>query len=160
MVNGTRVKVLRCETVLVGRAGHFIDDALTIACGEGAIRCLELQREGKGRHGCARFSCAAFQLLPERCKLMPRYRLLIEYDGSGLRAGNCRTTSQLCRACLKTPLKNCTVQHCLVYGAGRTDAGVHALAQVAHVDLPKSWDPFVLAQRDQRQCASLQSERG
>ena len=49
MVNGTRIKVLRCErTDALGEAGSFIDDGLTIACGEGAIRCLELQREGKG----------------------------------------------------------------------------------------------------------------
>jgi methionyl-tRNA formyltransferase len=49
MVNGTRVKVLRCERIDVhGVAGTFVDDALTIACGDGAIRSLELQREGKG----------------------------------------------------------------------------------------------------------------
>ncbi len=49
MVNDMRIKVLRCETVAAqGKPGHFIDDALTIACGEDAIRCIELQREGKG----------------------------------------------------------------------------------------------------------------
>jgi methionyl-tRNA formyltransferase len=49
MVNGTRIKVLRCERVDAhGVAGTFVDDALTVACGDGAIRCLELQREGKG----------------------------------------------------------------------------------------------------------------
>ena len=49
MVNGTRIKVLCCERVDAhGDAGTFIDDFLTIACGDGAIRCLELQREGKG----------------------------------------------------------------------------------------------------------------
>ncbi len=49
MVNGTRVKVLRCALANgSGKAGTFIDDALTIACGQGAIQCLELQREGKG----------------------------------------------------------------------------------------------------------------
>jgi methionyl-tRNA formyltransferase len=49
MVNGTRIKVLRCERVEAsGQQGHFIDEALTIACGEGAIHCIELQREGKG----------------------------------------------------------------------------------------------------------------
>ena len=49
LVNGTRIKVLHCERVDVrGGAGTFIDDALTIACSDGAVRCLELQREGKG----------------------------------------------------------------------------------------------------------------
>lgn len=45
---------------------------------------------------------------------------------------------------LETAIKQIHGEHCLVYGAGRTDTGVHALAQVAHVDLPKEWDPFVL----------------
>jgi methionyl-tRNA formyltransferase len=48
-VNGTRIKVLQCSLAEgTGAAGTFIDDALTIACGSGAIRCLVLQREGKG----------------------------------------------------------------------------------------------------------------
>jgi methionyl-tRNA formyltransferase len=49
MVNGTRIKALRCQSVEAsGPPGCFINDALTIACGKGAIRCIELQREGKG----------------------------------------------------------------------------------------------------------------
>ncbi len=49
LVNGTRIKVLKCEVVnKQGTAGTFLDDALTIACGHNAIRCIELQREGKG----------------------------------------------------------------------------------------------------------------
>jgi methionyl-tRNA formyltransferase len=49
MVNGTRVKVLQCVLENVqGQAAHFVNDALTIACGENAIRCSTLQREGKG----------------------------------------------------------------------------------------------------------------
>ncbi len=47
--NGTRIKVLQCETAGgSGEAGAFIDDHLTIACGSGALRLLKLQREGKG----------------------------------------------------------------------------------------------------------------
>ena len=43
-----RVKVLRCELAAgQGAPGDLIDDRLTIACGEGAIRVLELQRAGK-----------------------------------------------------------------------------------------------------------------
>lgn len=49
MVNGARIKVLACE-VTEGSAnpGTFIDDQLAVACGEGALRLLKLQREGKG----------------------------------------------------------------------------------------------------------------
>ena len=43
-----RVKILRCElTHGSGAAGELLDDLLSIACGEGAIRILELQRAGK-----------------------------------------------------------------------------------------------------------------
>lgn len=44
-----RVKALRCEVVAgSGAAGEVIDDRLTIACASGAVRLLEVQREGKG----------------------------------------------------------------------------------------------------------------
>ena len=43
-----RVKILRCALVAGGgAAGTIIDDHLTIACGDGAIRISELQRAGK-----------------------------------------------------------------------------------------------------------------
>jgi methionyl-tRNA formyltransferase len=43
-----RVKILRCELVEgSGTPGELLDDRLTIACKEGAIRILELQRAGK-----------------------------------------------------------------------------------------------------------------
>jgi methionyl-tRNA formyltransferase len=48
-VNGTRIKVLLCDIVEAqGKAGTFLDDRLTIACGSRALRLLKLQREGKG----------------------------------------------------------------------------------------------------------------
>ncbi len=48
-VNGARVKVLKCRvSEATGEAGEFIDDTLTIACGDGALHLSELQREGKG----------------------------------------------------------------------------------------------------------------
>jgi len=44
-----RVKVLACEPIAgeTGASGEVLDDALTIACGEGALRLLRLQREGR-----------------------------------------------------------------------------------------------------------------
>ncbi|RQH10748.1 methionyl-tRNA formyltransferase [Bradyrhizobium sp. RP6] len=51
-----RVKILRCELAKgSGAAGEVLDDQLTIACGEGAIRIIELQREGKARMQAADF---------------------------------------------------------------------------------------------------------
>ncbi len=43
-----RVKILRCERVQgTGTPGEVLDDHLTVACGDGAIRIIELQRAGK-----------------------------------------------------------------------------------------------------------------
>jgi methionyl-tRNA formyltransferase len=43
-----RIKILRCEPAKgSGAPGEVLDDRLTIACGDGAIRILELQRAGK-----------------------------------------------------------------------------------------------------------------
>lgn len=48
-VNGERIKLL-ASTVAEGRGvpGEVLDDVLTVACGEGAVRLLRLQRAGKG----------------------------------------------------------------------------------------------------------------
>jgi methionyl-tRNA formyltransferase len=48
-INGARIKALRCEIEEgKGKPGTALDDQLTIACGDGAVRLLEVQREGKG----------------------------------------------------------------------------------------------------------------
>ncbi|MDA9440488.1 methionyl-tRNA formyltransferase [Bradyrhizobium sp. CCBAU 51745] len=55
-LENARVKILRCALAEgSGAPGAVLDDQLTIACGEGAIRILELQREGKGRMQAADF---------------------------------------------------------------------------------------------------------
>jgi methionyl-tRNA formyltransferase len=51
-----RVKILRCEPAQGrGAAGQLLDDQLTVACGEGAIRLLELQRAGRAPMKAAEF---------------------------------------------------------------------------------------------------------
>jgi methionyl-tRNA formyltransferase len=51
-----RVKILRCELARgSGAPGDLIDEHLTIACGEGALRILELQRAGKAPMKAAEF---------------------------------------------------------------------------------------------------------
>ena len=49
MIAGSRVKLLNVEAVnRQGVAGIALDDHLTIACGDGAVRVVNLQREGRG----------------------------------------------------------------------------------------------------------------
>jgi methionyl-tRNA formyltransferase len=55
-VNGARIKVLHAEAVAgQGEAGAALDDQLTFATGAGAIRFIELQREGKGAMAASEF---------------------------------------------------------------------------------------------------------
>ena len=71
---------------------------------------------------------------------MPRFKLTIEYDGSGF-VGWQRQINGLA---VQQALEEAAYAYCqtkiTVHGAGRTDAGVHAFAQVAHVDLPRNDD--------------------
>lgn len=55
-LDAARVKILRCELAKgSGAPGEVLDHNLTIACGEGAIRIIELQREGKARMQASEF---------------------------------------------------------------------------------------------------------
>ncbi|MGB1875681.1 MAG: tRNA pseudouridine(38-40) synthase TruA [Rhodospirillaceae bacterium] len=71
---------------------------------------------------------------------MPRFKLTIEYDGTGF-VGWQRQINGLS---VQQVMEEAALAYCqtkiIVHGAGRTDAGVHALAQVAHVDLPRNDD--------------------
>lgn len=75
---------------------------------------------------------------------MPRYKLTIEYDGTGFYGWQMQADQATVQGVLEKALEHIQGVHILVQGAGRTDTGVHAIEQVAHVDLPKPWDPFVL----------------
>jgi tRNA pseudouridine38-40 synthase len=55
-------------------------------------------------------------------------------------AGRCRTTARLGAGRADRAIEAFTGERIVVNGAGRTDAGVHALGQVAHIDLAKEWD--------------------
>jgi tRNA pseudouridine38-40 synthase len=68
---------------------------------------------------------------------MPRYKLTVEYDGRGLVGWQRQAKGLSVQEILETAVERFCGKRLTVHGAGRTDAGVHALAQVAHVDLPR-----------------------
>jgi tRNA pseudouridine38-40 synthase len=70
---------------------------------------------------------------------VPRYKLTIEYDGTLFAGWQMQADRDTVQGVLTTALTAMCHHPVKVAGAGRTDAGVHATGQVAHVDLEKEW---------------------
>jgi tRNA pseudouridine38-40 synthase len=71
---------------------------------------------------------------------MPRYKLTIEYDGTPFVGWQAQDNGVSVQGLIADAITAFAGERAALQGAGRTDAGVHALGQVAHVDLAKDWD--------------------
>jgi len=76
---------------------------------------------------------------------MPRYALLIEYHGAPFSGWQRQSHQPSVQGAVEAALDRLG-PHPGIMAAGRTDAGVHASGQVAHVDLERDWDPFRLSE--------------
>ncbi len=72
---------------------------------------------------------------------MPRFRLTIEYDGTPYLGWQRQADGRSVQQAVEEAILRISGEDRRIITAGRTDAGVHALGQVAHVDLLKDWSP-------------------
>ncbi|RCL00627.1 MAG: tRNA pseudouridine38-40 synthase [Candidatus Tokpelaia sp. JSC188] len=70
---------------------------------------------------------------------MPRYKLTIEYDGTPYAGWQRQSGLPTVQTAIETAITRFCGSAVTITTAGRTDAGVHAIAQIAHVDLQKEW---------------------
>ena len=68
---------------------------------------------------------------------MQRYKIKIEYEGTPFVGWQFQKNGRSIQEVLQKAIFNFSKERVVVIGAGRTDSGVHALAQVAHFDLKK-----------------------
>jgi len=71
---------------------------------------------------------------------MTRFKLTLEYDGGPYVGWQRQKNGPSVQAALETALHGFCGEVGVVHGAGRTDAGVHALGQVAHIDIAQDRD--------------------
>jgi len=76
---------------------------------------------------------------------MSRFRLTLEYDGRPFMGWQRQSHGPSVQQAIEDALFAITGERATLHGAGRTDAGVHAIAMTAHVDLEKRITPFRLA---------------
>ncbi|WP_099826627.1 tRNA pseudouridine(38-40) synthase TruA [Oceaniglobus indicus] len=77
---------------------------------------------------------------------MPRYALRIEYNGAPFSGWQRQRDQPSVQGAVEDAIRKLDADHPGIMAAGRTDAGVHATAQVAHCDLARAWAPFRLGE--------------
>ncbi len=72
---------------------------------------------------------------------MPRYKLIIEYDGTNFVGWQRQENGPSIQGLIEGAAKAFCGEDAVIHSAGRTDAGVHAIAMTAHIEIEKNYPP-------------------
>jgi tRNA pseudouridine38-40 synthase len=81
-------------------------------------------------------------LVAEPVTVMPTVKLIVEYDGTDYAGWQRQPDQPTVQEAIETAIKQLTQMDVSIIGAGRTDAGVHALGQVVSFRIDKDWSPY------------------
>ncbi|MGV8057927.1 MAG: tRNA pseudouridine(38-40) synthase TruA [Smithellaceae bacterium] len=84
------------------------------------------------------------QIRQEQASMTYKYKIILEYDGTNYSGWQKQNNAKSIQGALITAAQNFLDSPVEIQGAGRTDAGVHALAQVAHLESSKKINPETL----------------
>jgi tRNA pseudouridine38-40 synthase len=75
---------------------------------------------------------------------MPKYKITIEYDGTGIYGWQRQAEGPSVQKFIEEAIEKFSKEKVNIYVAGRTDAGVHALGQVAHFELEEEYPEYII----------------
>ena len=101
-----------------------------IACGAGAVRLTRLQKAGGKPLAAADFLRGTPLAGGHEARLMPRFRMTVEYDGGPYVGWQRQDNGHSVQGAIEKAILSLTGETVSVRGAGRTDSGVHAMGQV------------------------------
>ena len=140
-LDGSSLKILAARPASgSGIPGTALDTALTIACGSHAVRLTRVQLPGRAALDAEAFLRGHPVALGHRTRTMTRWALLLEYDGTPFVGWQRQINGLSVQEVLEQAASQLNRgQPVASIVAGRTDAGVHAEGQVAHIDLPDGY---------------------
>lgn len=117
----------------------LIKDRKRITAGERKI----IESAGKNRLQCHNLPENVLER-QDKATIIHKYKITLEYDGTNYSGWQKQNNAKSIQGALVTAAQNFLGTPVEIQGAGRTDAGVHALAQVAHLESSKKIEPGTL----------------
>ena len=143
---GERLKILAADVVPGTFEAGIVGAELIIGTGDGALLPTLVQRAGKPAMATAALLNGWSVPPGTRVGVTTRFRITVEFDGRPFAGWQRQDGLDTVQGAIEAALFAISGEQVAVHGAGRTDAGVHAAAMVAHFDLDRPITAFRLSE--------------